>query len=82
MTRRYSVFHDDKPGTLVLLSKTKGVTIKISKYCAGCFSININHHIVLSISQYQYADSYIWPSFIEILGRDKKIGKSSMGKVK
>ena len=27
-------------------------------------------HIVLSISQYQYVDSYIWPSFIEILGRD------------
>ena len=28
------------------------------------------HHIVLSISQYQYVDSYIWPSFIEILDRD------------
>ena len=46
-------------GTLVLLSKTKGLTIKISKYCAGCFSMNINHlifvhHIVLSISQYPY----------------------------
>ena len=76
MTRRYSVFHDDKPERLqVLLSKTKGVTIKISKYCAGCFPMNINHlifvhHIVFSISQYQYVDSYIWPSFIEILGRD------------
>ena len=62
-------------GTLVLLSKTKGLTIKISKYCAGCFSMNINHlifvhHIVLSISQYPYVDSYIWPSFIEIWGRD------------
>ena len=57
-------------GTLVLLSKTKGLTIKISKYCAGCFSMNINHlifvhHIVLSISQYPYVDSYIWPPFIE-----------------
>ena len=45
------------------------------KYFAGCFPMNIIHlifarHIVLSISQYQYVDSYIWPSFIEIRGRD------------
>ena len=44
-------------GKLVLLSKTKDSTIRISKYCVGCFSMNINHlifvhHIVLSIIQY------------------------------
>ena len=71
-------------GTLVLLSKTNGVTIKTSKYCAGCFSMNINHlifvhHIVWSISQYQYVDSYIWPSFIEILGSRLKSRKSHDG---
>ena len=32
-------------GKLVLLSKIKDVTIKISKYCVECFSMNINHLI-------------------------------------
>ena len=44
-------------------------------------ALHFVHHIVWSISQYQYVDSYIWPSFIEILGRDWKVGKASMGKV-
>ena len=48
--------------------------------------MNINHlifvhHIVLSISQYQYVDSYIWPSFIEILGSRLKSRKSLDGQI-
>ena len=31
---------------------------------------------------YQYVDSYTFPSFIQNLDRDQKLGKASMGKVK
>ena len=71
----------DKAEKLVLLSKTKDVTIKMWKYCAEWFSININHrifvhHIVFNVSQCRYVDSYILLSFNEILGRDWKTRKN------